>query len=87
MIATGNVDRDKDGNVTRFEVIHASNHGKGVRTEWIRVKDHQRIGHTFRGGHAIADVFGAGTKSKGNGMSWNDFYNWVSRNNLWDKIK
>jgi hypothetical protein len=87
MIATGKLDKDKDGNVTRFEVIHASNHGKGARTAWIDVKDHQRIGHTFRGGHAIADISGTGILGKGSRMSWNDFYNWVSRNNLWDKFK
>lgn len=55
MIATGKLDRDNDGIVTRFEVIHANDHGKGVRTEMIDVKDYQRIGHTFRVGHAMAD--------------------------------
>lgn len=86
-IATGNVDRDKDGNVTRFEVIHASRAGTRARTEWIDVEDHQRIGHTFRGGHPIADTDGSGRESKGSGMSWSEFYSWVTRNNLWDKFK
>jgi RHS repeat-associated protein len=85
MIATGRVDRDSDGNVTKFEVIHASRKGEPVKKEMINVAKHQRIGHTNRDGDLIMNTHVSKEKSKG--MSWSDFYNWVSQNNLYNKIK
>lgn len=48
MVATGDVKKDADGNVTRFKTIEATESGDKVRYKWRRVDDNQRIGHTFR---------------------------------------
>lgn len=49
MVATGEVDVDKNGNIIAFEVIHASATGTPVgEPTMIGVRDDHRIGHTYR---------------------------------------
>ena len=80
MIATGKIKMDKNGNVISYEVIHAPGAGKQVRNQWMKVKKGSYIGHTKRKnklGRIIGEVKN----------TWNDFYNWISSNNLWHKFK
>ncbi len=56
MVATGNVSLDKNGNVNKFEVIHAPESGKQVRTEWMTPKKGHSIGHTYRNGDILTPI-------------------------------
>jgi hypothetical protein len=87
MIATGKVDQDKDGNITAYEVIHAPSAGKAVEYKMISVdSDKFRIGHTKRNGNLDLIMNTYVTKNKESRKAWNAFYNWISINNLWDKL-
>ncbi|PSK80959.1 RHS repeat-associated protein [Prolixibacter denitrificans] len=48
MIATGMVRRDRNGNVTKFQVVAASFSAGKVKKQWWTVNSNMRIGHTFR---------------------------------------
>ncbi len=85
LIATGNVKVDENGNVYEYEVIHSPGAGRQVETTWRYVSNNSRIGHTFRGKHDLR--YNVANMIRNNqGISWTQFYSWLSQNNLWDKV-
>ncbi len=51
MVATGKVQKDKDGNVTRFQIIHAPQSGGKVEYAWRTFRQGRHsVGHTHRKG-------------------------------------
>lgn len=85
MIATGKVDKDKDGNITAYEVIDAWHSGTKVSKRMVEVNGREAIGHTFRG---EKDSYYEDQKYNNNNLhfSWQQFYGWISQNNLWSKV-
>lgn len=48
MVATGEVRKDKEGNVTQFQIIHAPKTGGQVEVSWRKVNSNLHIGQTKR---------------------------------------
>ena len=78
MIATGKIKVDKNGNVTHIQVIHSPASGEQVEYKYYQVDKNYiyKVGHTKRK-----------TDYNSFGTTWNDFIQWVERNNLWGKFK
>ena len=81
MIATGKIKKDAQGNIIEYEVIEAPGKGKKVKTSMLPVKDNLMIGHTLR----KTDLFYVPENDKK--TSWLDFWIWVQKNNLQNKLK
>ena len=86
MIATGKV-RYINGH-WEYQVTHAPGADRRVQTdsdEWHEFNDNTRIGHTLRKNEAVYQF--ANWLDKHSITTWDEFWSWVARNNLWSKIK